>query len=85
MENYEDEEFVVFEPREDYDFAIIGVAERFGQPAVLAYDIRKILKMHRERDGMPPEEAEEWFYTNTLGGWFGDTTPVFIWTYQEEP
>ncbi len=30
------------------------------------------------RDGMSYEVAVEFFEFNTLGGWFGDSTPVFV-------
>ena len=59
-----------------FDEAILGVADRFGMPSVVAYDRSRVIDIIA-RD-MPREDAEEFFEFNTIGAWVGDTTPVFI-------
>ena len=61
-----------------FDDAFIGIAERFGQPPVVAYDREKCIQILMERDGMDYEGAEEYFNYNVVGVWRGDNTPVFI-------
>ncbi len=61
-----------------YDDCIVGIAERFGMPTVLAYDKEKMLARLTESDGMNGEEAEEFFYYNIIGGWVGEATPMFV-------
>ena len=59
-----------------FDDALIGTCERFGMPAVLAYDRAKIIAILMQE--MREEEAEEYFQYNVIGAWAGDHTPVFI-------
>jgi hypothetical protein len=75
MDEYVDE-YLRLEPREDYDPCIVGVARRFND-TVLIYSIKAILDMH-VRQGMEYEEAAEYFEFNTIGGWLGDQTPIFL-------
>jgi len=58
--------------------AVVGTAERFNMSPVVAYDVEKILEIYMERDEMSYEEALEYFNYNTIGGWYGKATPVFI-------
>jgi hypothetical protein len=62
-----------------FDDAIIGVAERCGQPPLVVYDITKCIEILELRDGMDHDEAEEFFGFNTLCAWAGDGTPLFLW------
>lgn len=66
----------LFLSEEEYDEAIIGVVERAGGSAVIAYDTQKILSI-LERS-MPMEDAQEYFDYNILGAYMGDKTPVYI-------
>ena len=75
MDEYVDE-FLRLEPREDYDPCIVGVGRRFND-TVLVYSIKAILAMH-VRQGMTYEEADEYFEYNTIGGWYGEQTPMFL-------
>jgi hypothetical protein len=68
-------EAVLFDGYED---AIIGVAERCGQPTLVVYDIDKCIQILIDRDGMTYEEAEEFFGFNSLGCWAGEMTPLFL-------
>ena len=64
-----------------FDKAFLGVASRFGMDDVFAYDLDKVLKILIERDGMSPDEAQEWFDYNIIGAWVGDKTPLFVKRY----
>ena len=70
------EEYLRLEPREDYDPCIVGVGRRFND-TVLVYSIKAILAMH-VRSGTEYEEASEYFEYNTIGGWYGEQTPIFL-------
>ena len=59
-----------------FDDAILGVAERIGMEAVVAYSTPKIIEI-LSRD-MTEEEAVEYFEFNILGAYMGERTPVFI-------
>tara|TARA_R100000687_G_scaffold46781_1_gene37601 strand:- start:116 stop:346 length:231 start_codon:yes stop_codon:yes gene_type:complete len=61
-----------------FEGAIIGVARRYGQPDLIAYDIEKIIEILINRDNMRHEEAIEYFEYNIVGAWIGETTPCFI-------
>lgn len=60
-----------------YDDAIVGIAERDGEILVV-YDLRKILRQLRVRDGMSRDEAQEFFEFNIAGSWVGERTPVWL-------
>ena len=75
MDMYVDE-YLRLEPREDYDPCIVGVGRRFND-TVLIYSAKAIIDMH-VRGGMEVEEAIEFFEFNTVGGWFGAGTPIFL-------
>jgi hypothetical protein len=60
-----------------FDTCIVGIAERFGVSPVLAYDYDRCIKVLMA-GGMDYDGAVEYFEFNTLGGWFGDGTPVFV-------
>lgn len=64
---------------EGFDDAIVGVAERCGQPALVVYDALKVIDA-LVRDGMNEDEAAEWFSHNISGAWVGPHTPLFLWS-----
>jgi len=68
-----EEEIIIYDEFED---AIIGLADRFGMDTSVAYDYDKVIKILME--DMSYEEAVEYFDFNVIGGWVGDSTPVFI-------
>jgi len=70
----EENDFLIMD---GYDSCIVGVVERFGQPAIVCYDKEKVLQ-RLEADGMKRDEAEEWFDYNQIGAWLGDSTPCFL-------
>jgi hypothetical protein len=67
-----------------FDAAIIGVAERCGQPALAVYDAEDCVAILMRRDGMSYEDAHEFFAFSTLGAWAGDHTPLFLWRVDGE-
>lgn len=78
------EEGVVYHGIEN---ALVGWAERFGMPPVAIYDYDKTIAclMEQNSDADDPYEAAiEWYDVNTLGGWVGESTPIFIHTFQKE-
>ena len=62
---------------EGYDDALLGVGSSNGEEIVL-YDAARVVRILHRRDGMPMDEAEEFFEYNVLGAWVGDRTPMFV-------
>lgn len=60
-----------------FDDAILGVAERCGQPTLVAYDRSRCIDI-LVAQGMDREEAEEFFEFNVAGAWVGEQTPVWV-------
>ena len=61
-----------------YEEAIIGVGcQGCGIPVVI-YDISKCIEILENRDGMTEEDARDFFYYNTAGGYVGDSGPIFM-------
>jgi hypothetical protein len=60
-----------------YDDCIVGIAERCGQPDVVAYDAQAVVRS-LQRDGMDEDEAWEFFSFNISGAYVGEQTPLFI-------
>jgi len=71
-----EEEYLRLEPRADYDPCVVGGVRQFNRTFLL-YSTRRILEMH-VRSGMSYEEAEEYFEFNTVGGWYGEQTFIFL-------
>ena len=69
---------LLFLSDEEFDEAIIGVAERIGQSAVVAYDTTKLVEVLSRT--MSVDEAYEYFEFNILGAYVGERTPMFITT-----
>jgi hypothetical protein len=76
-----DEEMLLADGFED---AVLGVAERCGQPTLVVYDAARCIEILMTRDGMDYDEAEECFQFNTLGAWVGEMTPLFLWRMPAE-
>lgn len=60
-----------------FDDAILGVAERCGQPPLVAYDRTRCIDI-LVAQGLDREDAEEFFEFNVVGAWAGEMTPVFV-------
>ena len=74
------------EPREAFEDAIVadgfedallGFGTRFNH-SVAIYDLDKCVAILVERDGMTPDEAQEYLDFNTLGAYVGEHTPIFV-------
>lgn len=63
---------------DDFDDAIIGIAEKYGEDYVVAYDKQKIIDILIDECDLSEEEAVEHCEFNIMGGYYGDRTPVFI-------
>ena len=69
-----------------FDEAIIGVSYHWGgvtgggctRTNAVVYDLDKCIEILVERDGMTHEQARECLEFNTLGGYVGEHTPVFV-------
>ena len=63
-----------------YEAAFLGVIRPITDAfrAIAVYDRAKCIEILVERDGMDPEEAEEFFEFNTAGAYVGDQTPVYL-------
>ena len=69
------------EEQKRYEDAIIGIAYRFGQDPLVAYDMDKVIDILRK--DMPDDtDALEYFEYNIIGAWMGDKTPIFIETVE---
>lgn len=60
-----------------YDECIAGIVERFGQPPIVCYDKDLVLD-ELMKQGMPYDDAVEWWEFNQIGAWVGETTPCFL-------
>jgi len=76
-EHLTDDETVVFLEGAEFDRAIVGVVERFGQSFIVCYDYEVVLDVLMA-SGMQREEAVEWFDFNVVGAWMGEMTPCFL-------
>ena len=62
-----------------FDEAIIGISERADGTSVVAYDRQKVIELIKAHShGLSLQDAEEFYYFNTVGSWVGEMTPVFI-------
>lgn len=59
------------------DDALVGYAERCGQPALAVYDYEKLVEVFLAQ-GMSQEEAVEWIEFNIAGAWVGEQTPLLL-------
>lgn len=73
-ETYGDD--LLFMDGPEFDAAILGVAERAGGQAVVAYDTQEVLRV-LEQD-MSADEAREYFDFNINCAYVGKKTPVYI-------
>jgi hypothetical protein len=73
----EEGEMMFLEPRNIYDAAIIGIAERAGGMHVVAYSSALCIEALK-KDGWDGEDAQEWFEFNTVSSYVGEGTPIFI-------
>lgn len=70
LEWFPDEEFL---KADGFDDAIIGVDDNSMR---LIYSVSKCIEI-LVAQGMPEEDAVEYFHYNTKGAWMGDKTPIW--------
>jgi hypothetical protein len=58
--------------------ALVGYTVNHHHPIVAVYDIDKCIDVLVERDGMTPEEADEFLSFNTLGAYVGKNGPLYV-------
>jgi hypothetical protein len=58
--------------------ALVGYTVNHHHATVAVYDIDKCVQVLVERDGMEPEEADEYLSFNTLGAYFGENGPLYV-------
>lgn len=61
-----------------FDEAVIGYAQRCGQPALVVYDLERCVEILVRTSNMTQDEAEEYLAFNTEGAWVGERTPLFL-------
>jgi hypothetical protein len=74
LANLDEDVFVV----EGFDDAIVGYAERCGQPKLAVYDVEKCVAIVMEREDLTREEAEAFLEESVIGAWLGERTPLFL-------
>lgn len=60
--------------------AIVGYTINTTGPHVAVYDAEKCIRLLVARDGMTPEEAEEYLEFNTFCAYVGPNGPLYIRT-----
>tara|TARA_R110000824_G_scaffold94837_2_gene228511 strand:+ start:566 stop:820 length:255 start_codon:yes stop_codon:yes gene_type:complete len=73
-----DPEILLLEPREQFDEALVGYVNRFGQETIACYDYDLVMEALQTHQDMSYEEAVEWYHFNMIGAWAGERTPCFI-------
>jgi hypothetical protein len=58
--------------------ALVGYTVNHHHPIVAVYNIDKCIEVLVERDGMTPEEADEFLSFNTLGAYVGENGPLYV-------
>ena len=66
-----------------HDNAIRGYGSRINMADCLIYDVDTIID-NLSTNGMTHEEALEWFDYNIIGAWMGDSSPVFLYEFNED-
>jgi hypothetical protein len=71
-------EALLLEP-EDFDSAIVGVAEQAGGLVVVIYNADQCIQTLMDMNAWDEEQALEFFTTNTAGAYMGPSTPMFLY------
>jgi hypothetical protein len=58
--------------------ALVGYTVNHHHPVVAVYDIDKCIDVLVERDGMTPDDADEFLSFNTLGAYVGENGPLYV-------
>ena len=63
-----------------FEDAFVGIGRQFGKPVVV-YDKNKCIQI-LINDGMSEDEANEYFSFNVEGAYVGESTPIFLESYE---
>ena len=74
---YSHSDDLLFLDTEEFDEAIIGVAEGAGVPLRVVYDQNKVIDILL-RTIPDLDDAIDHFYFNIIGAYVGDHTPIFM-------
>lgn len=79
LDEFPDDEFLKFD---GFDDAVVGICISHwrNETGILVYDYQKMVETLVQRDGMEPDEAEEFLHFNTLGAYVGEQTPIVVRT-----
>ena len=58
--------------------AVVGYTLNHHHAVVAVYDYEKCVTALVNRDGMTPEDADEFLQFNTLGAFVGENGPLFV-------
>jgi hypothetical protein len=64
-----------------FEDAFLGIAAVPSGGFVAVYDMVKCWDILETRDGMTPDEAQEYFSFNVLSAYVGPNTPLFVGRY----
>lgn len=78
MDQLEEAEALLLEPREFFDDALIGITEGGHGQEVAVYEAGLCIKALMRAYNWDEDEAREWFEFNTLGAYVGEASPMFI-------
>ena len=77
-DQYDDIPLLFMDP-EEFDDAIVGIANGYNLGPTVAYDYDKVIEINMSGGGTR-EDAEEYFEFNQIGAYVGEHTPIFIKT-----
>jgi hypothetical protein len=75
-------EALLLEP-EEFDTAIVGVAEQAGGRACVVYDPDLCVQALMDTSDMDEQAALEFFEFNTASAYMGEFTPLFLYRGRE--
>jgi hypothetical protein len=61
-----------------FEDALVGWTVNHHHAHVAVYDVERCLQILVDRDGMTPEDADEYLSFNTLGAYVGENGPLFV-------
>lgn len=78
MNDLEEAEALLLEPREFLDDALVGITVSNGGQEVAVYDVNRCIDALMRAYQWDFDTAQEWFEFNTLGAYVGEATPMFV-------
>jgi hypothetical protein len=78
MDQLEEAEALLLEPREHFDKAIVGITDGGSGARVAVYDAGKCIGSLMAGNDWDFETAQEWYEFNIADAYLGAGTPLFI-------